>query len=107
MAAASRSQPAAASSSRCPPGVGQPVVLGAAPVLALAPFRLDEPLVLEPVEGRIERALRHVQGLSRHLPDAEQHPVAVQAVERDGLEDQEVEGAGEQGSGLRGVHVVS
>ena len=37
-----------------PPGAGQPVELGPAPVLALAPFRRDEPLVLDPVEGRIE-----------------------------------------------------
>ena len=38
MAAASRSQPAAISARRCRSGVGQAVVLGAVPVLALAPF---------------------------------------------------------------------
>ena len=37
-----------------PAGVGQPVVLGSAPGFALAPFRLDEPLVLESVERRVD-----------------------------------------------------
>ncbi len=59
-----------------PSGAGQPVVLGAAPVLALSAFRLDEALMLQPVERGIERALRHVEGLFRDLPNPQQHPVA-------------------------------
>src|SRR5258706_12852571 len=36
---------------------GQPIEARLALVLGFAPLALDEPLVLEPIEGRIERAL--------------------------------------------------
>jgi hypothetical protein len=39
----------------------QRVELGVAPVLAVLPLRLDPPLLLEPMQGRIQRALLHRQ----------------------------------------------
>ena len=105
MAAANRSPSRSGFLEVTPPGRRQAVEPGAAPVLALAPFRLDEPPALEPLESRIQRALLHSER-PRDLLDADQYPVAVQAVQRDRLEEQGVEHAGEQTVGLGHVEVA-
>jgi hypothetical protein len=51
---------------------------------------------LEAVERGVERALLDQQRAARDLLDAQQHAVAVQGAERDGLEDEHVERAGQQ-----------
>jgi hypothetical protein len=76
------------------------VELRLAVVVALAPLRDDELLVLQPVERRIERPLGHLQRVARDLTDAQQHAVPVQRFERHRLEDQHVECAGKQVCGL-------
>jgi hypothetical protein len=45
--------------------------------------------VLQAVERRIERALLDLQRPAGDLPDPQQHAVAVQLAERDGLEDEQ------------------
>ena len=89
--------PAAVSSREpAPAGRGERVELRLALVVALAPFGGDQALVLEPVERRIERALRDLQGVAGDLLDAEQDAVAVQRLERHRLENQHVERARQQ-----------
>ena len=51
--------------------------------------------MVQPVEGRVEGALLDGEGAARELLDAQQDPVAVDVAQGDGLEDEEVEGAGE------------
>src|SRR6185436_7770643 len=48
-------------------GPGERVVLGPPIVLALTPLGLDPAVLLELVQGRIERALAHPQLVLRHL----------------------------------------
>src|SRR5262245_22606133 len=74
---------------------GQPVVLGAPVVLRRAPFTLDPPLLLEPLEGGIERALIGIEHAPRQLLDALPDSPAVHGLEGQGLEDEEVEGTAE------------
>ena len=52
--------------------------------------------MLEAIQRGIERALLDLQAVLRDLLDAEQDAVAVQRPQRDGLEDEEVEGALQQ-----------
>ena len=52
--------------------------------------------MLEAVQRGIERALLDEQRAAGHLLDPLHDRVAAERAERDGLEDQEVEGAGEQ-----------
>src|SRR5687767_1845968 len=89
-----------------PPGPGQRVELGPAASLVGLPHGSDPPLLLDPVEGRVERALLHVEHLVRHLADALDRAVAVQRPEREGLEDEHVERALEQ-VGFGAGHVVT
>ncbi len=52
--------------------------------------------MLEAIQRGIERALLNLQAVLRDLLNAEQDAVAVQRPQRDGLEDEEVEGALQQ-----------
>jgi len=79
---------------------GEGVVPGAAVVLALAPLTAEVAFVFEPVEGGIERALLDDELLARDLLNAEEDAVAVELAERDGFEDEKVEGALEEIGGL-------
>ena len=56
--------------------------------------------ILEPEERRIQRALLDEQRAAGDLLDPQQHGVAVERPERDGLEDEQVQGSGQQ-SGAR------
>src|SRR5688500_8029515 len=84
-----------------PPRRRERVELRLAVVIALAPLRVDEPLMLEAVQRWVERALGNVERLVRNLLDAEQHAVTVQRSERHGLENQHVERARQQIGALR------
>src|SRR4029079_8709049 len=72
---------------------------------ALAPLRGDEPLRLEAVERGGQRALRDVDRFAGDLVDAEQDAVAMERLQRDGLQDQQVERARQQLGGL--AHAVT
>ena len=52
--------------------------------------------MFEAVQGRIERALLNFQAIFRNLLNAQQNTVAVKWSERNGLEDQHVQGALQQ-----------
>ncbi len=56
--------------------------------------------MLESVERGIERALLHRDGATGDLLESEQHAVAVDLAKRNRLEDDHVQGAGEQLGGL-------
>src|SRR4029077_6237701 len=86
-------------------GGGEGVELRLAIVLALPPLGGDQLLVLQPVERRIERALRNLQRLARDLADAQQHAVPMQRRQGYGLEDQHIERARKQVCGLGHVFV--
>ena len=51
-------------------GLGQLVELRLAVVVGVAPLRGDQPLLLEPVQRRVERALVDLQDVARDLLDA-------------------------------------
>src|SRR5262245_44341858 len=55
-----------------PSGRRERVVLRLAVVLAVAPLGVDEPLLLETIEGGVERALRDVERAAGNLRDAQQ-----------------------------------
>src|SRR5688500_10306631 len=63
----------------------QSIVLRLAVVLRDAPLAVDEPLVLEAVQRRVQRTLLDLECAARDLADAKQHAVAVQLAERTGL----------------------
>src|SRR5690606_19303502 len=83
-----------------PPRRGQSVVLRPSVVLAHSPLALDASPVLEAVERRVERALLDLESATRDLLDTEQHAIPVQLAEGEGLQDQEVEGAGKEFRGI-------
>ena len=74
---------------------GEAVVLRFAIVLGGAPVAVDQSLMLEAIQRGIERALLNEQCAAGDLLDAKEHAVAVQLAERDRLQNEEVEGAGE------------
>src|SRR5690348_12110804 len=76
-------------------GCGELVVLRAPVVLRRAPLGRQESLVLEAVEGGIQRALSDDQLAARDLLDAEQDAVAVEPPERHGAEHEQVERSGQ------------
>ena len=49
--------------------------------------------MLQAIQGRVERSLLDAQLVLRHLLDSEQHGIAMKRPERNGLENQEIEGA--------------
>src|SRR5687768_9936397 len=87
------------------PGARELVVLRPPPVLGGAPLALDPPLLLEPLEGRVERALADVQRVARELLDPLRDGPPVHGLERQRLEDQQVQRAADDvglGGGGRG-----
>ena len=76
-----------------PAGPRQRVEPGPAVGLGGAPLRRDPALMLEPVQRRIERPLLDAQQLVGNLLDALGDRPAVHRLERDGAQDQEIEGA--------------
>src|SRR5690348_3096362 len=77
-----------------PPSGGKPVILGAAIVLGLPPFRLDEAFLLELEQGGIEGAVVEREAILTGLLDATCDAVAVQRAKAfECLEDHEGEGA--------------
>ncbi len=52
--------------------------------------------MFEAVQRWIQRPLWHVQDILGNLRDAQQYPIAVQRLQRDRLQNQHVESAGEQ-----------
>src|ERR1051326_6470732 len=79
-----------------PPRPGELVVAGAAPGRRHPPFGLDPPLELETLEGGVEGAFLDPERVAGEPPDVLGDAVAVQGPEREGLEEQEVEGAGKE-----------
>src|SRR3954470_12566899 len=75
---------------------GEVVILGAAAQLRYFPLGLDPALVLEAMEGRIERALVDLQDVSRNLLDTLGDGPAVQGILLQRAQDQQSERAGEQ-----------
>src|SRR5262245_57508925 len=78
------------------PGRGEVVILGAAAQLRDFPRRLDPALVLETMEGRIERALVDLQDVPRNLLDALGDGPTVQGILLQRAQDQQIERAGQQ-----------
>src|SRR5262245_46030239 len=76
---------------RLPSVGGEPVVLGAAIVLAHVPLGVDPALLFALVERGIQRALADAQLLAGHLPDALRDRPAVHRLERQHAKDQQVE----------------
>jgi len=74
-------------------GARQRVELGLAPGLGGAPFRAQPLLLLEPMQGRVERSLVDLDGVSRDLLDALGDGVAVGGPEGQDLQDEHVQGA--------------
>src|SRR5437764_1490197 len=74
------------------PRLGQAVVLGAAVVLRASPARREPAVALEPVESGEERARGDLKRALGYLLHAACHAEAVQLLERQRLEDEEVEG---------------
>src|SRR6476619_5330646 len=77
-------------------GRGQRIELCAPVVVALAPFSSNQFLSLQAVERGVQRTLRYVERIARNLADPEQHSVPMQGFQRDSLQDQHVQCAGEQ-----------
>src|SRR5437867_6800739 len=71
---------------------GNAVVLGAAVVVGGSPVRGDPATVLEPMECGVERTLIDLEHVPRELLDPLRDAPAVHRLERDGFEDEEVEG---------------
>ena len=74
----------------------QPVVLRAPAELRHRPFGLDPALVLEAVQGRVERALVDLQHVLGDLLDAFGDRPAVQGILLQRAQDEQVERAGQQ-----------
>jgi tetratricopeptide (TPR) repeat protein len=74
-------------------GGGKRIELGRAAAVAFSPSRLDPALALEAIEGRIERSLLNLQHVSGYLLNAFGDGPSMLGLKRDGLEDQQVEGA--------------
>ena len=80
----------------CSPSCGaarprQLVVLGAPVVVGHVPLGLDPAATFEPVKRGIERALLHLQDVAGNLMDAFGDRPAVLRLERNGLENQQIE----------------
>lgn len=75
------------------PGCREPVILGAAIVLARRPLRVDPAVLLELVKRRVQRALPHPQLFVRHLADSLRDRPSVKGLEREHAKNEEVERA--------------
>src|SRR3977135_2452776 len=74
-------------------GSREAVVLGAAIVLGVAPFRLQPPFVVQAVERGKQRAGLHLERAARDLLDAAGDPEPCMLAERERAENQQVQGA--------------
>src|SRR5689334_9811949 len=77
-------------------GGSQLVEFCLAVILAFTPLRLDEALVLQPVQGRIERALFNLEVSLGQLLNPEQHAIAVLWAERHCFQNQHVQRAAQE-----------
>src|SRR6185436_5862638 len=73
------------------PSGGDRVIAGAAVVLGRPPGAVDVTAVLEPLERRVERSLIDVEAPLGHLLDPGADAPAVHGLERQRLEDEEVD----------------
>jgi hypothetical protein len=78
------------------PSGGDGVVAGAAVVLGRPPGAFDVTAMLEPLKRRVERSLIDVEASSGHLLNAGANAPAVHRLERQGLEDQEIDAAAQR-----------
>ena len=74
----------------------QQVIACAAVVLGRPPFGANQASRLHPLERWVEAALVHLEHLPRRLPDAEADAPAVQRLERERLQDQQLQRSLEQ-----------
>jgi len=74
-------------------GAGEGIVFGAAVVFGFAPCGFDPGLLFETVKSGIERALIDLEDVVGDLADALGDGPAVERLEGDGFEDEEVESA--------------
>ena len=81
-------------------GRREPVVLGPAAELRHLPLGFDPALMLEPMQGRVERALVDLEHVFGDLLDALGDRPAVQGVLLQRAQDQQVERAGQQIGGV-------
>ena len=72
-------------------GLGELIELRLAVVLGVAPLGVDQPLLLEPVQRRVERALVDLQDVFGNLVDPQCDAPPVHGDRGQCLEDQEVE----------------
>jgi hypothetical protein len=82
-------------------GGGEFIVLGTAVVFGSAPGCFEKALADEAEESGVESALFDEKSAARNLLDAEEDAIAVEGAEGNGLENEEIESAGEKVS-LRG-----
>ena len=75
------------------PRAAQRVELRSPVVLGGAPRRREPALLLEPMEGGIERSVAHLQDVARHLLEPLADAVPVHGLRRKNLQEQQVEGA--------------
>src|SRR5688572_1440752 len=71
-----------------PPRRRQTVELRPPVVLRFAPRALDQTVMLQPVQRRIQRTLLYLQRAMRDLLDPQQHAVTVHVAERDSLQNE-------------------
>ena len=83
----------------------QSIELRVAPRPGLPPLRREKTPVLEPVQRRIERPLRHLHDVARHVLQALRDGVPVHGAEGDDFQDEQVECALGQ-IGFRGHRVT-
>jgi hypothetical protein len=79
------------------PSDGEAVVLRLPVVVRDTPFGADRAVELEPVKGGVERPFLDLQHLIREQVDRLGDSVAVQRAALEGMEDEEIEGALEEG----------
>lgn len=85
---------------------GEAVELGLAASLAFGPFGCNPPLLLQAVEGRIERALLYLQNLFRYLLYALSDSPSVLRLGGEGAEDEKVECALNEIVGLSHAKII-
>src|SRR5690606_12143191 len=76
-----------------PPGARESIVLGAAGVLGAAPLGVEPSRALEAMDRGEQRARVALEDAARDLLDAAGDAEAVERLETEGLEDQQVQGA--------------
>jgi len=79
-----------------PAGGSQAVVLRLPLVFRLAPFGRNQALVLQPVQGGVQRSLLNLETITGDLLNPKEHAVAVKRAQRHRLENQQIERALQQ-----------